>query len=227
VDVIQLICLSLLAFGVGAAFWLAGYRFFLVLLPFWGFFTGLWLGALAISILLGEGFLVSVTGLVVGFVAGLVLAVLSYLFYSVGVLLLGASFGYWLAATVLYAIGLYPSFITAVVAILTATIFAVLTVVLDVKKHLIVVITALGGAGFLLIPVLLVFGALTISNLQLGAASVMTVIFQDSFQWLILWLFLGTIGIIIQEVTNQDYYLEYDRRLSTKGNKSMPQNKLQ
>ncbi len=213
-DVIQLICLTLLVFGVGVAFLFFGYRFFLILLPIWGFFMGFWLGALMISILLGEGFLVSVTSLVVGFVAGLILAVLSYLFYSVGVLLLGASFGYWFATVALYAIGLNPGFIAAVVGILTAIVFAVLIVLIDVKKHLIIVITALGGAGCLMISVLFVFGVVTIPDLQLGAAPAMNVIIQNSLLWLVLWSFLGTIGIFIQEMTNRGYYLEYDQKFS-------------
>jgi hypothetical protein len=215
VDVIQLICLTLLVFGVGVAFLFFGYRFFLILLPIWGFFMGFWLGALTISILLGEGFLVSMTSLVVGFVAGLILAVLSYLFYSVGVLLLGVSFGYWFATFALYAIGLNPGFIAAVVGILTAIVFAVLIVILDVKKHLIIVITALGGAGCLMISVLFVFGVVTIPDLQLGAALALNVIIQNSLLWLVLWSFLGTIGIFIQEMTNRGYYLEYDQKFST------------
>jgi len=215
VDVIQLICLAILAFGIGVAFLFFGYRFFLVLLPVWSFMVGFWLGALAISIILSEGFLVSVMGLVVGFVVGLILAVLSYLFYSVGVLLLGASFGYWFAMTVLYAIGIDPGFIAAVAGILTAIIFAVLTVLLDVKKHLIVVITALGGAGFFLLSAFLIFGVVKIPDLQAGASPAMILIIQNSLFWLILWLFLATIGIFIQEMTNQDYYLEYDRQTGT------------
>ena len=214
-DVIQLICLAILAFGIGLAFLFFGYRFFLVLLPVWSFMVGFWLGALAISIILSEGFLVSVMGLVFGFVVGLILAVLSYLFYSVGVLLLGASFGYWFAMTVLYAIGIDPGFIAAVAGILTAIIFAVLTVLLDVKKHLIVVITALGGAGFFLLSAFLIFGVVKIPDLQAGASPAMILIIQNSLFWLILWLFLATIGIFIQEMTNQDYYLEYDRQTGT------------
>ena len=62
------ITLALLAALLGAAFLLAGYRFFLVMLPIWGFFGGFWIGAYAISLILGGGFLATTTGLVVGFV---------------------------------------------------------------------------------------------------------------------------------------------------------------
>ena len=41
-------------FGLLLAFF--GYRLFLVLLPIWGFFFGLWLGADTMQVLFGEGF---------------------------------------------------------------------------------------------------------------------------------------------------------------------------
>ena len=76
---------SLLAVGVGIVLLLWGYRAFLVMLPIFGFFAGFWIGAHAISAIFGTGFLADVTGLAVGLVAGVVVAVLSYLFYFVGV----------------------------------------------------------------------------------------------------------------------------------------------
>ena len=211
-DVIQLICLSLLAFTLGLAFLLAGYRFFLFLLPIWGFFAGLWLGAQTVSILLGEGFLVSVTGLVVGLFVGLILAVLSYFFYAVGVLLLGATFGYWLGTAVLYAFGLDSGFVVTITSIITALVFAVLTVLLDVKKHLIVVITALTGASGILLSILLVFGQISITDLQIGAAQAMGAILESSVLWFLLWLILGIAGIAVQEMSSRGFYLEYDRQ---------------
>jgi len=111
VDLFILIILAIVALGLGLAFLTVGYRFFLFLLPVWGFMGGVWLGAEVTSVLFGEGFLVSVTGLIISIVTGLVLAVLSYFFYAVGVLLLGASFGYWLSASLLYAIGFGPGFL--------------------------------------------------------------------------------------------------------------------
>ena len=67
---------------IGIGFLLWGYRIFLVMLPIWGFFAGFWLGAGGISLFLGQGFLATVTGWVVGFALGVIGAVLSYLFYG-------------------------------------------------------------------------------------------------------------------------------------------------
>ena len=75
-----------LFFGAVVAF--AGYRFFLVLLPIWGFFFGFGLGAQTIQALFGEGFLSTITSWAVGFGVAVVFAGLSYLFYFIGVGLL-------------------------------------------------------------------------------------------------------------------------------------------
>ncbi len=211
-DFIQLLLLSLIALGLGLAFLLVGYRFFLLLLPVWGFFAGLWLGAQSISWMLGEGFLVSVTGLAVGFLVGLLLAAFSYLFYSVGILLLGAFFGYWFSSIILYALGFGPGFLVSIASIISAIVFATLTVMLDVKKHLIIIITAFVGAGAILTSLMLLTGRITITNIQSGAAETLRLVFEESAIWMLLWLALAIISIVFQERSTLDYLIKFDRQ---------------
>ena len=103
---LELLCMALIAivFGLTVAFY--GYRIFLILLPIWGFFFGFGLGAQTITVLFGDAFLATVTGWVVGFVVGVIFAVLSYLFYIVGVAIFSGSFGYALGIAIMGAIGL-------------------------------------------------------------------------------------------------------------------------
>ena len=211
-ELLLLILLALVALGLGAVLLLVGYRFFLLLLPIWGFVAGLWLGAETVSILLGEGFLVSVTGLAVGFVVGLIMAILSYLFYAVGVLLLGASFGYWLTAGLMYAVGFESGFLVTIAGVITAIIFATLTVMLDVKKHLAIIMTAFGGAGGISLAILLIFGVIAPEQLQAGGAAALAAVIEDSVFWLLIWLAFAIGGIIFQESTTREYYIEYDRQ---------------
>lgn len=211
-DFIGLLFISLIALGLGLAFLLAGYRFFLILLPIWGFFAGLWLGAQAISWVLGEGFLASVTGLVVGFLVGLIMGAFAYLFYSIGILLLGAFFGYWFCSVILYLLGLDPGFLVSIAGIISAIVFATLTVMLDVKKHLVIIITAFAGAGAVLIAILLLFGRISITNIEAGAAETLNLVFEESGFWLLLWLSMAIISIIFQERTTSGYLIKYDRQ---------------
>ena len=77
----ELLCAGVIVFLFGMLVCFAGYRFFLFLLPIWGFFFGLWLGAESMQALFGVGAFATVTSWVVGFVVGVIFAVLSYLFY--------------------------------------------------------------------------------------------------------------------------------------------------
>ena len=90
-------CAGVIGLLFGTLLTFAGYRFFLFLLPIWGFFFGLALGAQSVQALFGVGFLATVTSWVVGFVVGALFAVLSFVFYAFAVAIIGGSLGYVLA----------------------------------------------------------------------------------------------------------------------------------
>ena len=52
--------LFILGLGIGMCY--MGYRIFLVLLPIWGFFAGLWFGGFTVSQFLGGGFFATTAG---------------------------------------------------------------------------------------------------------------------------------------------------------------------
>jgi hypothetical protein len=77
----ELFCALLLALGFAVFVAFTGYKFFIVLLPIWGFFFGFMLGAQTVQALLNESFLASAAAFVVAIFVGALFAVLSYLFY--------------------------------------------------------------------------------------------------------------------------------------------------
>ena len=89
----ELLCATMIGLLFGAIICFGGYRFFLILLPFWGFFFGFGLGAQTVQALLGDAFFATVTSWVVGFVLAVAFAVLSYLFYIVAVALIAGLAG--------------------------------------------------------------------------------------------------------------------------------------
>jgi hypothetical protein len=200
----QVIIVAILALLLGAALCFAGYRLFLVLLPIWGFFAGFWLGAEGVSLLFGGGFLATVTGWVVGFVIGLFGALLSYLFYILGVAIVAAGFGAALGSGFMQAIGFEPGFMVAVVAVISAIIMAGLVVLLNIQKYVIIAITAIGGANAMILSVLLLLGRVSLDSLP-GAGSSIRPILQDSWFWLIAWIILAVIGIVAQIRVNRNY----------------------
>jgi hypothetical protein len=198
------ITLVLFAVLLGAAFLLAGYRFFLVMLPIWGFFGGLWLGAYSVNLIFGTGFLASTTGLVMGIVVGLIGAVLSYLFYLVGVLIVAAAFGGALGSGVMSALGFDPWLIMAIVTLASALVAAGLTLLLNLQKVVLIIFTAMAGAVLVVLAGMLVFGQMTVADLQAGGNLIQPV-FQGSWFWGLVWLALTAAGAMLQFRTNQAY----------------------
>ena len=203
-EVIAGIVLALFAFVLGLGFLYFGYRIFLVFLPIWGFFAGLWLGAHVTQLLLGTAFLGTVTGWIVGVIAGILLAVFSYFFYFLGVAIIGGAAGFALATGLLSALGIESGIILFILGLIVGIIAAVLTVGLNIQKYVIIILTALGGANGVVLSFLLLFGRVTAADLT-ASGNPMIPIYQDSLFWLLAWLVLTIVGFIYQQKTNRTY----------------------
>ena len=200
----QIICTAILALIIGVLALVAGYRLFLVLLPIWGFFAGFAMGAHATALLFGQGFLATITGWIIGFVAGLIFAVLSYLIYTVGVALLSAAFGYFLGAG-LMLLFLDPGLIVTLVGLAGAVVMAFVVLAFNIQKPVLEFITSFGGATAVLTGILLLFGRITFESL---GENPVRLVLEDSIFWLIVWLILGFVGFGIQIASNRTYIIE-------------------
>lgn len=200
----DVIFVALFALLLGLAFSLWGYRVFLVLLPIWGFFAGMWLGAETVNLLLGEGFLATTTGWIVGFFIGLLFAVLSYLFYVVGVALVAAGIGAALVSGVLGWIGLDGGLLVFVLSLVGAVIVAGLTLALNLQKYVIIILTAVAGANGIVLAVLLLLGRVELLALS-NAGNAIRPILNDSPLWAIAWLALAIGGGFYQVRSNREY----------------------
>ena len=201
---------------LGLVFLLWGYRVFLVMLPIWGFFAGFWLGAAGISLFLGQGFLATITGWVVGFILGLIGAVLSYLFYGAFVIIVAALAGAAVAAAIMTALGITTGWIIAIVALINAAIVAVLSLVLNLQKYVVILLTSLGGADLIVIGGMLLFGVVTVADVQ-GASNLLTPVFKESWLALLAWLALTIAGFISQVRANRSFTFERDEYVEAWG----------
>mgnify|MGYP001817895098 FL=1 len=203
------LCMTMIALLFGLAVVFGGYRLFLFLLPIWGFFFGLGLGAQTVQAIFGTAFLATITSWVVGFIIGAIFAVLAYLFYIFAVALISGSFGYGVAVGLLTAIGLNFGLIVWLLGIIAGIVLAVVVLALNIQKYAIIVITAVGGTAAIIFALLASVGGL--SPAQLAGSPVLSAI-QDSFLWLIFFLVVAGAGIIFQIRSNQAYEIEaYDR----------------
>lgn len=204
---LSLACAGLIAFLFGLIMTFSGYRLFLILLPIWGFFFGLALGAQSLQVLFGEGFLATVTSWVVGFLVGAAFAVLSYLFYFVAVALLAGSIGYGIAVGLLTWLGLEMGFLVWVIGIVAGVALAAVTVIFNLQKWVIIIATSLAGVGVIIATFVMLF--FPVARL---IESPVRVVLQASPLLAILGLVLAVLGIVVQARQNKNWEIaSYNR----------------
>ena len=152
---------ALLLFPFGSLIAFGGYRLFLILLPIYGFFFGLTFGAHSVQALFGDGFLSTTTSWVVGFFAGLVFALLSYLFWVFAVALASGSLGYALVAGFFGLFDVHLNVLVWVVGVSVGIVFGIAAIMLNLQKAAVIVATALVGAWTIVGTFLFLFTSAT------------------------------------------------------------------
>jgi hypothetical protein len=204
---LALACASLIAFIFGLVLCFGGYRFFLILLPIWGFFFGLVFGAQSMQMLFGTGFFAEVTSWVVGFVVGAVFAVLSYFFYFVAVALIAGALGYTAAVGLLLAIGLSMGPLVWIIGVVAGIALAAVTVIFNLQKWVIIIATSLLGAGVIFGAFLILFAP----HATLLENPIKTALGQSPLL-MITAIVVAIFGIIVQARANRAYTIEsYNR----------------
>jgi len=200
----ELLCAGLIAMIFGLVVLLNGYKVFLILLPIWGFIFGFALGAETLQALFGYGFLASVTSWAVGFIVGAVFAVLSYLFWIVAVALFSASIGYGLGVGLMGVLGIQGDLIVWLVGVAAGVALAAAVIMLNLQKWIVIIGTALIGAGAVVGTLLVVFGI--VPQAVVGAATVRLAM-QNSTFWLISYVVLFVVGVAGQYRNTRDWKL--------------------
>ncbi|MFN8518176.1 MAG: DUF4203 domain-containing protein [Chloroflexota bacterium] len=191
--------IGLLGVLIGLAFTFWGFRLFLILLPIWGFFAGFLFGAGATSALFGDGFLATTLGWVIGFVVGIIFAVLSYLYYWFAVVFLGASLGYAAGVGLLHWLGNGgDNFMGFLFGLIGAVIVAAIVVVLRMPKYIAIVLTAIGGAAATITGIALILKQVTLDELSGNIAGSIAAINDLPWLWGLGGIVLAGVGIAYQ-----------------------------
>jgi hypothetical protein len=201
----ELLCAVIIALLIGVAMVFNGYRWFLILLPIFGFVWGFGLGAQTMHALFGYQMFATVASWVVGLIAGVVFAVLSYFFYLFGVAIFAGSIGYSLAVGLMWAIGFELNFITWLIGIVAAVALAFVVLKFNVQKYVIIIGTSLAGAGVVIATILFAFGKVDVAQLATLAAKAAV---SMNIWWWLLFVVLAGAGIYSQIVTTRSFVLE-------------------
>ncbi|HEX6945027.1 MAG TPA: hypothetical protein VF196_02470 [Casimicrobiaceae bacterium] len=211
---IEGIVIGALGILLGAAFCFGGFRWFLLLLPFWGLFVGFTTGASAVSMLLGEGFLAGALGIIVGIVLALVFAVLAYLYWWGAVAVIAGALGYAATLGLLEIIGFsVDGFLAALLAVAVGVIVAIGAIVVNAPKYVAIILTAFAGASWLVAGVGLVLGLIKTTELDGGP---IVAVYGQGILWIVAWGVVAAAGIIAQlQMTRrweQDLVVAYESR---------------
>jgi hypothetical protein len=207
---LALACAGLIGILFGLVLAFAGYRFFLILLPIFGFFFGLAFGAQAIQALFGQAFLATVTSWVVGFIVGLVFAVLSYLFYMVAVALIAGALGYAVTVGLVMAIGLPMGWLLWLIGVAVGVILAIVTLRFNIQKWVIIIATSILGAAAIVETMVLLF-----NPAAQALANPVQVALKTSPFMVIVFLLVAVLGIIGQVRANRNFTLDSYNRWSS------------
>ena len=205
----ELFCMTVLALLIGTAIAFNGYRWFIVLLPIFGFVFGFGLGAQTMQAIFGQGLFATPTSWVVGLFLGVIFAVLSYFFYAIGIAVFAGSIGYGLGVSLMQAIGLDLTFITWLVGIVVGAGMIFVVFKFNIQKYFIIVSTALTGTTLILTSLLFPLGTLAFP--QLVKLAFIGVLMQ-SFFWMIVFIALWAGGIYTQVATTRTFELEVEDR---------------
>ena len=187
--------MAILAVVIGLAFCFGGWRFFLLLLPIWGFVVGFGLGTEVMRNLFGDGTFATITSWIVGFVFAVVFAALAYLYYYAAIAILAGMVGYAIGASAWGIIGNEQGVIAFVIGLAVGVVFAIGVLALNVPRLLVIVLTGLGGAAVVLEGWFLLIGKLPTDNTTWWMVGQLI---KDSWFYLIVWGLLAAAGIVAQ-----------------------------
>jgi hypothetical protein len=202
---------SMIALFFGFVLTVAGYRFFIFLLPILGFFFGFVFGAQTVQAIFGTGFLSTISSWIVGFFFAMAFAVMSYLFYFLAVALVAGALGYAVGVGLLQAIGLDFGFLVWLVGIILGAAVAVGAIVFNVQKWVVIVATAVLGAGTIVSTFLFLFSGQSSGQLLQNPVRVAL---QASPFWTITFLVIAAVGVLVQYQMNRRFEVETYERLT-------------
>ncbi|MCP4384318.1 MAG: DUF4203 domain-containing protein [Hyphomicrobiales bacterium] len=186
------ILMGILATVLGVALAVAGLSVYFVMLPISGFMVGFLGGAAAIAALLGDGFLASTFGIVVGLALGVLCAILSYFYWYAGVLLAAGFFGFVLGASILGWIGIGPDWLLFLLALALGIVFFIIAFVTYFPIFFVIVGTAFAGSAIAIGGVLVLLGQVEMS--AIGTGALWQIIGGSWILWLV-WVIGAFVGV--------------------------------
>lgn len=179
---------------IGALFCFRGNVALRAVMALWGAFVGFWLGAGAASGLSGEPLLGGPISWTVALLVALLFGVLAYAFYALAVVIGMGSIGLGLGTAITAGLGVENSAVVIAVGLLGAVALAILAVTTNLPYVLLVVVSAIGGAGAMVAGLILVLGVVTLDADQAAIQDAV----GTQWWWTVVHLGLAVAGVVVQ-----------------------------
>lgn len=215
-----MLIISLLLLMVGAASALLGFQLFRVLLPLVGLVAGTVIGFTGFQGVFGSGAVSTTVAVFVAIAVGILMAVLSYLFFGVAVTVFYGLVGASALSFLGIALGLnqngFVVFLLGLAGFIMASSYAMST---PSNESLIIAMTSLVGVALVLAGVFLVVGEVTLNELsEQGVVSSVLRVVDQSFLWLFVWLGGSLVAMQLQTrtLTNEILGSQYQYNVKNK-----------
>jgi hypothetical protein len=185
-----LLGIFLLVLGIAVAF--IGVQLFFFMLPIIGLVAGFYVGAELMTALLGDNFLSTVTGWIVGIVVGLLFAAISWYWWYAGVLISSGVVGAVLLSGIGHALGADSGFALFLFGLVGAFLFTFVTLTLNLPVYMVIWNTALSGAAIAVSGAMLLFNQIQREDLEHGAA---VAAIRESWVWVLAMIAVAAVGL--------------------------------
>ena len=193
---------ALLSITIGLVATFFGYRLFRAVLPVFGFVVGAIVGAQAVSLVFGDGFLTTLLSIITAVVVGVVFGLLAYTFWALGVIIVVFGMGFAIGNALLPAFRIDNlELISWLIGVAVGLGFAAAAYVLRLPRAVVVAVTALWGAGSTLAGILIILGQIEPEDIGYGGVDAVV---SNSFIWLLAFVGLAVVGAVFQAMTTGD-----------------------
>lgn len=183
-----LFAFALLATGLLCA--TLGARLAKILLPLFGLFAGIVIGFTGVQAIFGTGVLSTTVAVFVSFAVGLLLAVLSYVFFDLAVTVLMGLVVANALAFLGIALGLRENGFVVLMLYITGLVVGIKYALRNpTAEAFLIYLTSLMGVAMILGSIFLISGDLTLDQLaNNGVVASSVEVINQSFLWLLVWL---------------------------------------
>lgn len=205
-----MVLVALALMGVGLLSSLLGFKLFKVLLPVVGLVAGAMVGFSGFQGIFGTGAVSTTVAVFVAITVGLLMAMLSFVYFRIAVIVLTAFIGASALSYLGIAVGLDKDGLVVFLLALSGFIIGFMAASSrNMSAALVMIVTSMAGVLFILAGVFLIAGNVSVEQLNTnGVIRTILDVVDQSFLWLFVWLAGSLIAYHMQIRTAQADYID-------------------